>query len=153
MSKALGNSAAKTTKSNRRVVTYRLPVNLKDAMLEAVVRDKYGLKGKSRWIAEAVRGFLDERSWKDQALDGDMVLEHGEKDVVYVEPDMKDSLDEAQRALKNYAAKMAQLGVRQDNVDKLDVTISSIVRAAIVWRLFDLRMPEIKLNGEFTLIP
>lgn len=149
MATALGGAGkAKAAKSQRSLVTYRLPVSLKDAMLENVVHEKYGLKGKSRWIDEAIRGFLKETSWKDQALDGDMVMEHGEKDVAYVDPSTKESLDQARRELVAYATDMANKGIRQDNIDQLDVTVSSIVRAAIVWRLFDLRMPVIKLNNE-----
>lgn len=36
----------------------KLPVTLEQKLLEQVIRDGYGMKGKSRWIAEAIESFL-----------------------------------------------------------------------------------------------
>jgi len=134
----------KPTKVKRVPVTYRLPNGMKEAMLEAVVmRDKYGLKGKSRWIGEAVQDFLHEKSWKDQVLDVDMMKGKEEKDVVYLPELQKIELSDARTEVLTYLNQMCEQGIRQENLNKMTITVSSIIRAAIVWRLFDLRMPVI----------
>lgn len=152
-----GNVAVKAKKNTpvkiKRVpLTYRLPKGMKEAVLEAVViRDKYGLKGKSRWIGEAVHDFLKEKSWKDQVLDVDMMKGKEEKDVAYLPVTLKIELDAARTEVSDYLKTMCEQGVRQENLNKMTITLSSIIRAAIVWRLFDLRMPVIDLDESMSI--
>lgn len=127
----------------KKPVTYRFPGAVKDAMLAAVVEERYGLKGKSRWIAEAIEGFVQDPSWMDQVLDGDMTMGNDTKDVVYLDPDTKRLVESGTRLVMAHAADMKQKKIRQENIDTLNVTASSVIRAAIVWRLFGLRMPVI----------
>lgn len=131
---------------DKKPVTYRFPAAVKDAMLSAVVEQRYGLKGKSRWIAEAIQGFLQDPSWMDQVLDGDMTMGNDTKDVVYLEPELKAMVEDGTRAVMAHAAEMKQKKIRQENLETLSVTVSSIIRAAIVWRFFGLRMPVIKAD-------
>lgn len=133
----------------KKPVTYRLPMRMKSALHAAVVRDGYGLKGKSRWVAEAVVDFLQDRSWRDQVLDVDMVKGNDEKDVVFVDADIKDAVLAATRQVVAYAAEMRAQGRRLENLDTLVVTQAAVMRAAIIWRLFNLRMPDLKVAGEF----
>lgn len=143
--------AVKKPKPKRVPVTFRMSKGVKEALFEAVVtRDKYGLKGKSRWIGEAITDFLQEKSWKDQVLDVDMLKGKEEKDVVYLDESLKDDLDEARSHVMQYLQVMVDQGIRQENLDNLKITLSSIIRAAIIWRLFDLRMPMIKPLEETT---
>lgn len=127
----------------KKPVTYRLPAAVKAAMLGAVVEQQYGLKGKSRWIEEAVQDFLQERSWKDQVLDGEMTMGNDTKDVVYLDADVKRMIEDGTREVMAHAAEMTRRRIRHENLDTLSVTASSIIRAAIVWRFFGLRMPAV----------
>lgn len=132
------------SETGSRVVTYRLPTALKNALQEAVVRDRYGLKGKSRWLNEAIVGFLQERSWRDQALDGDMNCGNDEKDVLQCNEETRAVLADAKVQLEQYLEESATTGIRSDAPESTEVTTSAIVRAAIVWRLFSLSMPKFK---------
>lgn len=134
---------AATGPSLKKPVTYRLPAAVKEAMLGAVVEQRYGLKGKSRWIEEAVLAFLQERSWKDQVLEGEMTMGNDTKDVVYLNADVKRMIEDGTREVIAHAAEMTRRRIRHENLDTLSVTASSIIRAAIVWRFFGLRMPTV----------
>lgn len=134
---------AAASPSSKKPVTYRLPAAVKEAMLGAVVEQHYGLKGKSRWIEEAVLAFLQERSWKDQVLEGEMTMGNDTKDVVYLNADVKRMIEDGTREVIAHAAEMTRRRIRHENLDNLSVTASSIIRAAIVWRFFGLRMPTV----------
>jgi hypothetical protein len=134
--------------SAKKPVTYRLPAAVKEAMLGAVVEERYGLKGKSRWVEEAVLAFLQDRSWKDQVLDGEMTMGNDTKDVVYLDAELKRVIEDSTRKVALHAAEMAQRRIRHENLDTLNVTVSSIIRAAIAWRFFGLRMPSVSANGK-----
>lgn len=140
-----GSTAFKETSkvTAKKPVTYRFPGAVKDAMLGSVVEERYGLKGKSRWITEAIEGFVQDPSWMDQVLDGDMTMGNDTKDVVYLEPEIKRLVEAATRSVVAHAADMKQKKIRQENIETLTVTVSSVIRAAIVWRIFGLRMPVI----------
>jgi len=135
----------------KKPVTYRLPVRMKERLLQAVVQDGYGLKGKSKWVDEAIEGFLQDGSWRDQVLDVDMVKGNNEKDVVFLSEARKGQLQEAAHQVIAYAAEMRTIGKRLENLDTLVVSRSSVIRAAIIWRMFKLRMPVLKVAGELPL--
>lgn len=41
-----------------RTTTAKLPVQVKQQMLERVIKEGYGLKGKSKWVSESIERFL-----------------------------------------------------------------------------------------------
>ena len=57
---------------NKSKITFAVPNNLKSELLERVIKDGYGLRGKSKWISEAVerliayKDFLELMSYSDQ---------------------------------------------------------------------------------------
>ncbi|MEA3413568.1 MAG: hypothetical protein U9R74_18855 [Pseudomonadota bacterium] len=65
--------------------TVRLPHRLKQDMVRRMVDDDYGLRGKSRWICEAVEQLLGRTGWTDEML-GDYLLESDDTDVVTLTP-------------------------------------------------------------------
>jgi len=142
----------KPAKAKKETVSYRLPTNLKVEMLQKMISvDQYGLRDKSRWVGEAINSFLlEERSWKDQTLDGDMVKENDEKDVIYVTKDIKKLLKDRQEEMLQYLTEKASSEAHPERTKKLKASESSIVRAAIIWRMYDLRMPVV--NEQHSLL-
>lgn len=118
------------------------------AMIQRVVSDGYGLKGKSKWATEAIRQFLQDRSWKDQTLDLQMIVGNDAKDVIYMDLADRKILDRAAIDVYEYAVEMKEKGYRSEVIETLDVSVSAVIRAAIASRLFDLRMPKIEQNPE-----
>jgi len=140
--KRLGSKVNQGTHTKaRKSVTYRLPEGMKDAMLERIIQDKYGLRGKSRWVSEALEEFLKDRSWKDQVLDVDMVKNNNDKDVIYLEPELRELLKDKTLAVYDYARDLNS--GRQEHVETLNVSDASVIRAAINWRLFGIRTPDL----------
>lgn len=43
---------------NKVVTSVKLPATLEQAMLRQIIEDGYGMRGKSRWITEAIQRFL-----------------------------------------------------------------------------------------------
>jgi hypothetical protein len=39
--------------------TAKIPKRVQQSMLERIIKDEYGLKGKSRWISESIEKFLE----------------------------------------------------------------------------------------------
>lgn len=115
---------------DKRAVTYRLSQGLIEAMQANVVADGFGLKGKSKWIAEAVEGFLSDRSWRSQAEDSDMSIGNDAKDVAYLPVSLKERVDDELKG-------------------DTDITVASVIRAAIVWQIYGLKMPVITIAPEF----
>lgn len=58
-------------------VTVRFPKRLKTAMLTALVNSGYGLRGKSKWLAEAIHLFLKQAHFAELAEQG-MVINQAE---------------------------------------------------------------------------
>jgi len=144
-------AASSLTHKKKIATTYRMPSRMKDEILKRVIADGYGMKGKSRWIEEAITDFLSERSWKDQVIDLDMITGNDGKDVAYLDRGVKDELDKATLTVKNYAQESIDSGQRCEAVESLNITVSLIIRSAITWRMFSLKMPIIELNQELDL--
>ncbi|MEJ1388355.1 MAG: hypothetical protein RPU12_10630 [Candidatus Sedimenticola sp. (ex Thyasira tokunagai)] len=131
--------------------TFRLIGKLKIKMQKDVIDQGYGLKGKSRWGRDAIHGFLNDPSWKDQLLDTEMIGGHEEKDVFYLTKDDRDDLITATNEVLAYAIEMTQRGIRQESIGELKITATSIIRAAINWQVFDLKMIKVPSNKELPL--
>ena len=54
-------------------------------MVRKMIEDDYGLRGKSRWICEAVEQLLERPEWSDEML-ADYALKSDDSDVVTLTP-------------------------------------------------------------------
>lgn len=78
-------------------VTVRFPKSLRQEMLSTVVDDKYGMRGKSKWVSEAVLAFLSRQSFVDMV---DIGSEMSEADLsavesFYFDQDITDKIEAA----------------------------------------------------------
>lgn len=117
-------AVAKIRKSR---VAVLLPSKMRREMLESVLRDEYGMRGKSRWVAEAVADLLDRREWLLTAGAGEGLVPNPAHEVVYLEPALKGRIEDA------------VLEMRTRN-PMMEGPQSAIIRAAITRRL--LRSPN-----------
>lgn len=124
-------------KANR--TTYRISPQAKQAMNVRLTQDGYGLRGKSRWIGDVIKAFLSKETW------GSLAQEEGgiwKRIVVDTEARretlIKDAInvDESLRVTLWHASIEAALyGARLEDPVYLEISISSIIRAAIMWKL------------------
>lgn len=133
----------KSGTESREKLSFRLPSRLKQDLAVRVVYDGYGFRGKSRWVGEALEGFLADPSWKAQVIDGDMAGGNDELDVVHFHPNQMRNLTKATKEAETYWRKEIEEGARYDQMDNVSVSMASIVRAAIVWRYYGLKMPVV----------
>lgn len=124
-------------KANR--TTYRISPQAKQAMNVRLTQDGYGLRGKSRWIGDVINAFLSNETW------GSLAQEEGgiwKRIVVDTEARketlIKDAInvDESLRIRLWHASIDAALyGAKLEEPVYLEISISSIIRAAIMWKL------------------
>lgn len=102
--------------------TAKLPKSIQQTMLEKIIRDGYGMRGKSKWISEAIEHFL--------------ILDNY-PELVDIANEMEEMTD------------VVSMRLSRELVQKLDVAIivvrkefpalegvkSSIIRASIIQRL------------------
>jgi len=81
--------------SKKTRVAVLLPTKMRAEMLECVLRDGYGMRGKSRWIAEAVVDLLAHREWLAMAETGEGLVLSPAHEVVYLEPELKERIEAA----------------------------------------------------------
>jgi len=74
--------------------TIRLPRRLKEDMMHKMIEDDYGLRGKSRWICEAIEQLLDRPQWSDEML-ADYALKGDDVDVVTLTPEVVKIINDA----------------------------------------------------------
>jgi hypothetical protein len=125
----------------REKLAYRLPGRLKQDMAVRVVYDGYGFKGKSRWVSEAITEFLADASWMAQVIDGDMAGGNDESDIINIHPDVMKALTRATKDAETYWHKEINEGARHDPLTAVSVSLAAVVRAAIIWRYYGLKMP------------
>lgn len=119
--------------------TYGISINAKQAVNMTVVREGYGLRGKSRWITDAINEFLSNETW------GGLTQEKGgiwKRIVVdtetHKEPLTKDAInidEEIRIKLWHASIEAALYGAELDEPIYLEISASSIIRAAIMWKL------------------
>jgi len=133
--------------------SHRLPVRMPNRMLSTlmsrIIEDKYGVRGKSKWVNEAIITFLKDSSWKDQVIDGDIIRGNDESCDITLS---KESHDEVIRAVEEVTRHWKENNPA--TTDKGSEFIerefykASIVRAAINQRLFKLYMPNLFENED-----
>ncbi|OGT06294.1 MAG: hypothetical protein A2X78_01455 [Gammaproteobacteria bacterium GWE2_37_16] len=106
-------------------ITVRFPKELRDSMLQAIVDDGYGFRGKSKWAIEAIQRFLSLENFVEfvdigsEAGDGELK----ETETFHLPRHIVDDLDAAVLIVKKEHPYLE--GVR-----------SIIIRASILQRLF-----------------
>jgi hypothetical protein len=103
-------------------ITFVLPETLQKDLKEHVVKDGYDLKGKSRWVTEAIASLLAVKSFPDYVKLNDEMQGFGKLESVVVARTLKKQLEDAVIHIrKQYPA--------------IEGVQSRIVRTAIVQRL------------------
>lgn len=124
-------------KANR--TTYRISPHAKQAMNVRLTQDGYGLRGKSRWIRDVITTFLAKETWGSLAqeeggiwkrivVDTEARREVLIKDAINVDENLRITLWHASIDAALYGAKL-------EEPVYLEISISSIIRAAIMWKL------------------
>ncbi|AOV18829.1 hypothetical protein BJI67_16455 (plasmid) [Acidihalobacter aeolianus] len=126
--------------------TFYLPKSVRDALQIRVLTDGYGARGKGRWIEDTINWFLDpeisglgrlpgsgdvaaKHAWKalvcyTGAIKGEKIV----RDLIFINPATHHRLWKA-------SLEAALYGIDLDPPIYLDASLSSVLRAAIVWRL------------------
>ena len=112
------------TKKKTKKITVRFPKRLRVEMQKSLIESGYGLRGKSRWLKEAITNFLQQPKFFDS-------VEHGtdinQADLVDVEAFYLDM--DTIKILKNAFVKV------RENYPLFEGVQSALIRAAVVHRL------------------
>ena len=76
-------------------ITFAVPDNLKNELQGMVIKDGYGLRGKSKWISEAVETFLSLKDYLELISYSDEMYGFDQLETVVVEYPLKLKLDKA----------------------------------------------------------
>ena len=76
-------------------ISFVVPHNLKAELHERIIKDGYGLRGKSRWISEAVEELLKYKKFFDLISYGDEMSGFDKTETVVIENSLKIKLEEA----------------------------------------------------------
>jgi hypothetical protein len=125
--------------NNYNRTTFRLSPAAKYAMDIRVAQDGYGLRGKSRWIMDAVNEFLNSKTWvksgianphiwKRIVIDTELQRETMVKDAINLTDEMRIHLWRA-------AIDAALYGAESEEPVYLEISIASVIRAAVMWKL------------------
>jgi hypothetical protein len=105
-------------------ITVRFPTELKNLMLQAVISDEYGLRGKSTWLSEAIENFVKMDYLALVDIGSEMSTGELKKtESFYLSPLVVDILEEA------------VLNVRR-TYPKIEGVKSIIIRSSVFQRLF-----------------
>lgn len=103
-------------------VSFVLPENLQKDLKQKMVKDGYDLKGKSRWVAEAVGDLLTMQTYADLVKINDEMSGFEKLESVVIPHDLKKQLDNA----------VVQIRKKYPTIEGVQ---SRILRTAIVQRL------------------
>jgi|SRR3990170_1446636 len=110
--------------NNKIKITARFSTELKNLMLQAVISDGYGLRGKSKWLSEAIEDFVKIDYIDLVDIGSEMSTgELKETESFYLSPSIIDILEEA------------TINVRV-TLPKIDGVKSIIIRSSVFQRLF-----------------
>lgn len=122
---------ASAESQKKRIVTIRVPVELEMDFMKRVISDGYGMKGKSKWVAEAVQYFMKLEDFAEYVEYAAEAVESPASNTqvktslqsFYIEQDLLKSL------------KDAVINVRRKH-PHLEGIQSLIIRSGIIQRLF-----------------
>lgn len=110
-------------KLNKKIrISYCLPVAILTDIKSAMMQQGYDLKGKSKWVSEAVYQLLDMPNYSELVMISSQMDGFEKLDSISIEADLKEKLD------------MAILVVRK-GFPSLEGVQSKLLRTAIVQRL------------------
>ncbi len=109
---------------NKIKISFVIPQNLQQDLKEKMVRDGYDLKGKSRWIAEAVHALLTLQTYADLVKINDEMSGFEKMESIVVDRDFKRKLEDA----------VIHIRMRYPAIEGVQ---SRILRTAIVQRLLE----------------
>ena len=102
--------------------TFVVPKKLRDELRESTVKDGYGLRGKSTWVAEAVERLLEMPNFAHLVNLSNEMSGFSEVETVVMEPKLKLKLEEA------------VITVRKE-FPSIEGVQSQILRTAIIQRM------------------
>ena len=147
MARHLGSKSGTQTELFRRIgkggdahrTSVRLPQGARQEMMREMADRGYGLRDKSRWVADTVREFLSEETWKAQGLSSNawkrLVVD---TECVRAGRPVVETLQvpaELHVDLWQASIDAALWGANQEEPVYLEISIASVLRAAILWRL------------------
>ena len=76
-------------------VTFAVPLSLKNEIREHVIKEGYGLRGKSKWVSEAVNNLLSLNDYPELVSYNDEMHGFDEIETIVLEYKLKLDLDKA----------------------------------------------------------
>lgn len=127
----------RTSETHRTSV--RLPNGARQEMMRAMAADGYGLREKSRWVGDAVREFLSDDTWAHRQLSNDawkrLVVD---TECVRISKHVTETIQvpsELHVQLWRASIDAALWGAEQEDPVYLEISIASVLRSAILWKL------------------
>lgn len=117
----------------------RLPAGTRQEMMYAMAVGNYGLRQKSQWVGDVAREFLADETWTAQRLSTDawkrLVVDtecvrasQHVLEMIQVREDLRVQLWRA-------SIDAALWGAAQEDPVYLEISVASVLRAAILWKL------------------
>lgn len=88
------------TANDKVKITFVLPAALQQDMKEKMIREGYDLKGKSRWVSEAIESLLEMKSFPELVRLNDEMSGFGKMESVLISRDLKLRLEAAIRTVR-----------------------------------------------------
>lgn len=76
-------------------ITFVVPSTLQQELRQHVINDDYGLRGKSRWVSEAIERFLKLENYEDLVNLGNEMKGLEKVETITIEKSLKKSLNQA----------------------------------------------------------
>ncbi len=107
---------------NKTRTTVRLPLGVRNEMLQKIIEMGYGFRGKSKWITEAIESLLSLQDFEEYVVIADQMTLLTETEALYIPIGVKDSLSRSiVKVRKRYP--------------ELEGVQSCIIRSSIIQRL------------------
>ena len=76
-------------------ITFVVPKNLQKELREHVIRDGYGLRGKSKWVSEAIERLFDITNFPELVNYSDEMSKFEKAETIVIEYPLKQKLENA----------------------------------------------------------
>ena len=119
----------KAAEKKKKRVPFRISDAIRQRLLHSVVESGYGLKGKSRYVEDAIRELLATSHWVEFTMDSEMSGQpNSEMEDVYLPVDLVTIMETKGLVLR-------AAGLRQDPAIIFRSVVAPITRAAIIRKL------------------
>ena len=75
-------------------ISFVVPDYLQEDMRKQIIKDKYGLRGKSKWVSEAIEGLSKVNNYVDLIYINDVMTCFNKTESILIEKQLKKVLDE-----------------------------------------------------------